>query len=255
MDYNDPAFRQFLNKFAEKSPWLKTAQALAALREESPLPPHELQLNLGLFLNADVLAKILFLHELYRKILPVHGAIVEFGVRWGQDLALFEMFRNIHEPHNVTRRIVGFDSFEGFPSVHHKDGTADQVFAGNYPVTTGYDEFLAKLLSFHQSSSLRRNPFELVRGDATETFERYLESHPETVIALAYFDFDLYEPTKRCLELLMDRVTKGSVIGFDELSADVFPGETVALREVLGLSTYGIRQLQIFPRASFVVID
>jgi hypothetical protein len=255
MNIDDPDFQQYLAKFKEASPRFETALALARLREESPLPLHELQMNLGLFLSGDVLARILFMHELYQRILPVHGAIVEFGVRWGQNLALFEMFRDIYETHNVTRKIIGFDTFEGFPSVHKEDGTSEQAFVGNYPVTAEYEKFLAKILAFHQSNSLRLNPFELVKGNASETFEQYLETHPETVIALAYFDFDLYEPTKRCLELLQDRVTKGSVIGFDELSAEVFPGETVAVREALGLSAYSIQQLAVYPRASFVVIE
>ena len=130
MDINDQEFRGFLTKFVADSPRFKAATALAAFREESPLPPHELQMNLALFLSSDVLARILFMHELYKKILTVHGAIVEFGVRWGQDLALFEMLRDMHEPHNVTRKILGFDTFEGFPSVHEKDGDSDRVSSG-----------------------------------------------------------------------------------------------------------------------------
>ena len=111
------------------------------------------------------------------------------------------------------------------------------------------------MLAFHQSYSVHHNPFELIKGDACHTFQQYLQAHPETIIALAYFDFDLYEPTKVCLELLMDRVTKGSVIAFDELSADVFPGETVAVREALGLASHSIQTSPLFPRPAFVVIE
>jgi hypothetical protein len=46
---------------------------------------------------------------------------------------------------------------------------------------------------------------------------------------------DLYEPTKVCLEMLKDDMVKGSVIGFDELNLPAFPGETIAVKEVLGL--------------------
>jgi hypothetical protein len=42
----------------------------------------------------------------------------------------------------------------------------------------------------------------LVVGSATETITQYLEQHPETVIALAYFDTQLYEPTPYCLEAI-----------------------------------------------------
>jgi len=37
------------------------------------------------------------------------------------------------------------------------------------------------------------------KGDASVEM-KYLYDNPETIIALAYFDFDLYQPTKKCLE-------------------------------------------------------
>lgn len=42
---------------------------------------------------------------------------MEFGVRWGQNLALFESFRGIYEPYNYNRKIVGFDelNYNKFP--------------------------------------------------------------------------------------------------------------------------------------------
>ena len=61
------------------------------------------------------------------------------------------------------------------------------------------------------------DPDELVKGDAPEGLRKYLDAHPETIVAFAYFDMDLYEPTRECLEILKDYTTKGTVIGFDEL--------------------------------------
>jgi hypothetical protein len=49
--------------------------------------------------------------------------------------------------------------------------------------------------------------------------EAYLNDNPQTVVALAYFDLDLYPPIKTCLELIFDRVPKGGVLGFDELNS------------------------------------
>jgi hypothetical protein len=61
----------------------------------------------------------------------------------------------------------------------------------------------------------------------------YLENNPETIIAFAYFDFDLYEPTKICLEAILPHSTKGAIIGFDEINSHIFPGETKALMKFL----------------------
>ena len=74
--------------------------------------------------------------------------------------------------------------------------------------------------------------------------EKYLNDHPETIISFAYFDFDVYEPTKKCLELIKPHLTKGSIIGFDELNDPDFPGETVALKESLGLNNVSIKRSQ-----------
>lgn len=72
---------------------------------------------------------------------------------------------------------------------------------------------------------------------------------------MAYFDFDLYEPTKKCLEAIQPYLTKGSVIAFDELNTPEFPGETIALREVLGLSRYSIRRDPLNPLTSYIIVE
>jgi hypothetical protein len=74
-------------------------------------------------------------------------------------------------------------------------------------------------------------------------------------VAFAYFDFDIYEPTKKCLELLKPHLTKGSIIGFDELLDPQFPGETVALRETLGLHNVAIKRMPYCGIQSYVIVE
>lgn len=75
------------------------------------------------------------------------------------------------------------------------------------------------------------------------------------MIAFAYFDFDLYEPTKRCLEIIRPRLTKGSVIGFDELNDPDSPGETIALMEVFGLPSVRVKRFPYASRVSYIVVE
>ncbi len=222
-----------------------------------PIPPNELLTNLGLFMNRQSLSRILFMHELYQRIIPVNGIIIEFGVRWGQNLALFSSFRGIYEPYNYNRKVVGFDTFTGFPSVSEEDGNHPINTVGAYGVTPDYETYLDEVLGYHEMESPIKHikKYEIIKGDATVTLPEYLQEHPETVIALAYFDFDLYEPTRRCLELIKDYVTRGSVIGFDELNTPAAPGETKALKEVYGLNHYSIRRTTLTPCPSFIVIE
>jgi hypothetical protein len=218
-----------------------------------PIEGQEKLWNLGLFISRQSLARMLFMYELYQKCVGVHGVVMEFGVRWGQNLALFSNFRGMLEPFNYNRKIIGFDTFAGFPSVSEKDLTKSQV--GDYAVPPGYEDYLKQLLSYHESESPipHIKKFELVKGDATVTLKEYLAKHPETIISLAYFDFDIYKPTLECLRMIKPHLTKGSVLGFDELNYDEFPGETIALREVFGTNQLKIRRSPLSPLQSYAI--
>lgn len=228
---------------------------LAARLRSAAIPDGELLDNLGLYLTRQTLSRILFMQKLYEMIVPVHGVVMEFGVRWGQNMALFSVLRGLYEPFNYNRRVIGFDTFEGFPSVDVEDGAA--VRKGDYAVSAGWKEELESILAFHEQNAPipHKRKFELVQGDATKTLPAYLAAHPETMIALAYFDFDLYRPTRDCLEAILPYLTKGSVLAFDELNCPEFPGETQAVREVLGLSRYAIRRDPNNPLVSYAVIE
>lgn len=224
------------------------------LLKNSPIPADEQLANLGVFLNSKNLGRLLFFHEIYKRVVPHHGVVMEFGVRWGQTLAVLSALRGLFEPYNRHRKIIGFDTFEGFKGVSAVDGTRTRCEDGAYAVSPGYEAFLDRLLSLHDEQNplnhLRK--FELVKGDASLTVPAYLKAHPETIVSLAIFDFDIYAPTKAALEALVPHLAVGSVLVFDELCDDLFPGETVALREVLGLRNLRIQRLPFASRVSFV---
>jgi hypothetical protein len=225
--------------------------------KECPIPDNEIFSNLGLFLSRQNLSQLLFVNEIYQQILDVHGVIMEFGVRWGRNMALYESMRGIYEPFNHNRKIIGFDTFEGFPSVDEKDGKSDIIKVGAYNVTDNYEQYLAGILDYHEQESpiSHIKKYELVKGDAVTSIQQYLERNPQTIVAFAYFDFDIYEPTVACLNAIKDRLTKGSIIGFDELNHKDYPGETLALKEVLGLDRYQIRHSKFSPTQSYIVIE
>ena len=222
-----------------------------------PIPNAELLENLGLFVSKADFSNMLYIHELYKKQLDIHGIIIEFGVRWGRNLALFETFRGIYEPFNWNRKIVGFDTFKGFSSVSDKDGNADIASVSSYNVTKNYELYLEKILDLHEQEGviLNRKGYELIKGDASIKIKDYLYKHPETIISLAYFDMDIYKPTKECLKIIQKHLTKGSIVAFDELNFDIFPGETIALKEVFGLDKYKLIHTQYSSTRSYLIID
>lgn len=246
-----------VNASASSSEEQKRRLEFVEMMARCPIPSAERIANQGLFLNRQTLSRILFFEKLYQKIVPVHGVIMEFGVRWGQNLALFTMFRGIHEPYNLSRRLIGFDTFAGFPSVDPRDGAGAAVQVGGYGVTEGYQDYLSPLLTYHEAecplSHLRK--FELVKGDASETVPEYLKKHPETVIAFAYFDMDIYKPTRDVLLAIKPHLTRGAILGFDEVNNVHFPGETVALQEVFGISNVALQRDPLAPSPCWMVWD
>lgn len=213
--------------------------------------------NLGLYMRSSVVAKFLYLDELYRLIVGTPGVIFEFGVWWGQNLALLESLRAVYEPYNHTRTIVGFDTFTGYPSITPTDGTSPYAKPGAYATGELYEDYLTQLLDYHEQENVLSHlkKYRIVKGDVAQTAPAYLKEHPETIVALAYFDLQLYEPTKAVLESIKPYLTRGSVIALDELNSRDFPGETVALREVWDLDSVRIQRSRYLPDRSYIVIE
>jgi len=228
-----------------------------ALFKSSLLPDDEILPNLGLFLTSKALSRILFFYEIYKKIIHTHGIIIEFGVRWGQTLSIMSALRGIFEPFNRHRKIVGFDTFDGLKGISKKDGELSKCKDGSFSVTPGYEDYLDRILSMQEKlnpmSHLKR--YELVKGDAVKTIPEYLKRHPETIISLAIFDFDIYAPTKAALEAIKPHLCKGSILVFDELCDDILPGETIALRETWGLNNVRLQRFPMTARISYLEVE
>lgn len=224
-------------------------QRLFDLFKGRPMNDEELLVNLGLYMRSGALAKILFLDELYQKVIGIPGHIMEFGVWWGQSITTFENLRAIHEPYNHQRRIVAFDTFTGYPEVGDKDKRSDIISEGVYQVNQGYEKYLEELVDFHEKENVTSQikKHEVVKGDVRETLPGWLNNNPQAFVSLAFFDMALYDPTKAALEAIFPRLIKDSVIAFDELNHKDYPGETQAAMEILGSSGFKIENSKILP--------
>lgn len=236
---------------------LERREMFARMLLSTQIPSDQILSNLGLYLNSKTLSRILFMNHIYKQIVSVMGVVMEFGTHWGSNLALFSALRGIYEPFNRHRKIIGFDTFEGFLDIDAKDGNSDLMRPGHLKLPEDYEKYLDKVMEFHE----KENPishikkYQICKGDASIELPNYLSEHPETVIALAYFDFDIYKPTRTCLELVKGRLVKGSVIGFDEINDHDSPGETQALMEVFGLNNVRLKRLPYTSRTSYFVYE
>jgi len=232
-------------------------QRLIELFRNCPIPHDQLMTNLPLFIRSSALAKVLYIDELYRLITDIPGVIIEFGSWWGANLVLFENLRAVHEPYNHQRKVIGFDTFTGYSVPGEQDGNDVLVANGAYSTGETYIKYLEELLHYHETENTLPHiqKFQLVGGDATRTIGEYFKAHPETIVALAYFDMQLYEPTKACLEAIKPHLIQGSVIAMDELAASEFPGETLAYREAIGLERFRLSRSRYLPDRCYAIVS
>jgi hypothetical protein len=204
------------------------------------------------------IARFLVKYEIFKLSLPANGSVIECGVFAGGGLLSWAHFSAILEPYNHSRRVIGFDTFSGFPGIHEKDtahGSSEHLHAGAF----GTDETIMQEIEHLAALHDRNRPLghipkvELVPGDACATIPRYVAENPHLLISLLYLDFDIYAPTKAALDHLYPRVVKGGVIAFDELNCADFPGETLALIETLDLREVRLCRFPFDPYISYFI--
>ena len=242
------------SKASEKQ--LEQQKILRELFQDRPMDDEQLLICLGLFMRSSALTKILFVNEAYQLILNQPGIIVEFGTWWGQNITLFENLRAIYEPFNQSRRVIGFDTFEGYPEISSKDKPSETIKVGGYAVAKHYKEYLEKLIDCHEKNNVLAavKKHELVEGDVSKTAPAYFKENDGSIIALAYFDMALYEPTKAALEAILSSLVPGSVIMLDELNNYDYPGETLAFKEVFKDIPYRVQKSQFMTDRTFIII-
>jgi len=200
-------------------------------------------------------ARFLTRTEIFKQILHVNGAIIECGVFNGAGLFSWSQLSNIYEPTNHTRRIIGFDTFEGFPEVDARDNAGDIEWKQGDMHGSSVEQLQLSIDKYNAERHLSHiNNMMLVKGDFMKTADDFLANNTHTLIALLYLDFDLYEPTKKALELFLPRMPKGAIIAFDELNCESHPGETLAFLEALDIRTAELKRSPIDPWISYLTL-
>lgn len=236
---------------------IEARQRLFRLFKQRPMTDEDLLVNLAMYMRSGSLAKLLFLNEIYQKIIDIPGSILEFGIWMGASTITFENLRAVYEPYNYQRRIVAFDTFQGYCGISGADVRSELIEEGVYTVSENYEKYLGELLAYHEQENVMSHVKKhvLIKGDAGITCPAYLNDNSHLLVALAYFDMALYEPTLKCLKAIEPRLIKGSVLVFDELCHPDYPGETKAVLEVMGSRNYKINRSRFLPDRSYLVID
>lgn len=164
--------------------------------------------------------KALCLQELVSR--APDGVIVECGVASGWSLGLLGMIS--------SKKIYGFDSYEGFPEGSPKDApTFDPEHKWKYKLMT--EKIVEEnLLSIGISMTDLGTRIVLKKGFFPASFDGFNER-----VSLVHIDVDLYQSYKDALEFFLPLLEKGGFLAFDEydLENDLekWPGAKIAIDE------------------------
>jgi len=218
--------------------------------------------NFELFTHRRHLARFICRYELFKKILNTEGSIIECGVYNGSGILSFAKLSEIFEPYSIKRKIIGFDSFEGFLDTKNKK---DQNIKRKNPLLKKnkfkVDDKKFKAINraikeFNKERYLDQfQKVELVKGDAVKTIPKYLKENKHLIVALLFIDFDLYKPCKVALKNFLPRMANGSILAFDEINNSGWPGETSALIEELSdLRKVKIEKFHFDSNISYIIL-
>ncbi|MCE3046682.1 TylF/MycF family methyltransferase [Helicobacter kayseriensis] len=189
------------------------------------------------------------------------GSIIECGVHWGGGIMAFAKLCAGFDILGNDRKVIGFDTFEGFPHLNENDQKSiihQELKVGGFQSFAKIEDELQDCIEeFNRDILLPQyKKIQLIKGDACLTIPEYITNNPHTIISLLYLDFDLYEPTKVALEYLAPRVIKGGIIAFDELNDENWPGETIATLEYFkNFNNCKIQRFEFASNISYMVIE
>lgn len=202
----------------------------------------------GFYLTSPVqrIAKLCAHFELYKSISGLPGAVIECGVYKGASLVRWASFRDMLET-PWSRPVVGFDAFGAFPR-NDKHSPQDLDFIKGFEQDGG-DGLSASQLERYLTVKGLSN-VSLIPGDIIQTLPRYLDSNPQTKVALLHIDVDVYAPSKVILEQLYDRIVPGGLLVLDDYST--VEGETRAVDEFFHGKDVRIEKLPFATIPAFV---
>lgn len=213
--------------------------------------------NFPKYVRRQNLTRFMALYEVFKRAQPVKGSIIECGVFHGFGVMSWAKLSAILEPVNLTRRIYGFDSFAGFPSLAEMDKSETSCHVREGDLFADSKAEIEELVRINDSTRFLGHipKVKLIQGDATKTIPQFIQEHPHILVSLLFMDFDLYEPTKVALEHFVPRMPRGAILAFDELDNPLWPGETQAMLAHFRGRIPKIERLEFDPYIGFAVLD
>lgn len=222
-----------------------------------PATDIEKERSLGLFLRGSLLARIFAITDIYKQIVALPGAILDIGTWRGQTAVICENLRAIFEPLHFNRRIICFDTFDGYEGFSEKDKATDLHKDGTYGVGgKGYAEFLSKLLVLHEKSNAmgeNHGKHRVIAGDCRKTIPDFFKENSHECVSLAFFDVNAYDPTEESFKAVWKRLVPGGIAAFWQLTRNSIPAEGMVYAEkILGKYAHKIQRCETYPGLCYI---
>ena len=229
-----------------------------AMMQNYQASDEEKERSLGLFLRGSLLARIFAIADIYRQIVDIPGAVLDVGTWRGQTAVLCENLRAIFEPLHFNRRIVCFDTFEGYKGFSDKDKATELHRDGTYALSgSDYAEFLRQLLVLHeQANAMGHNhgKHRVEKGDCRETIPQFFTNNPHEYVALSFFDVNSYEPTAEAFERIWARTVPGGIAAFWQLTRNTIPAEArVYAEKILPDVPHTLKRSATYPGLCYLI--
>ena len=219
---------------------------------------YEKERSLGLFLRASLLARFLGVSDLYKIIIGKPGCILDLGTWRGQTAVLCENYRAIYEPLHLNRRIIAFDTFDGYVGFSDIDKSTPTHQDGTYKSGgTDYANYLSDLLVMHEQANAMghlTHKHQVLQGDIRKTLPRFFNDNPSEIVSLAFFDLNSYAPTEEAFHQVWQRLIPGGVVAFWQLTRKEIPAEgRFYSNEVLNKIKHEIRTASTYPGLCYII--
>ncbi len=173
--------------------------------------------------TAEARTNINIIKKLFEKTIKLEGDIAECGVFRGNSIVPMGLY--VKEM-NLTKKVYGFDSFEGFDDsitidleLGGQDNAQKEIGGFN---ATSLGGVVHKIKLFSLESHIK-----LIPG----YFQNTLSHLNENTFSFVHLDCDIYTSYKVCLEFFYPRLTRGGIILFDEYNDPPWPGYNKAIDE------------------------
>lgn len=240
---------------------LEARRELFALMHDYPGTPEETERSLGLFLRGSMLARVFAIAEIYQRIVQLPGVVLDIGTWRGQTAVICENLRAIYEPLHFNRRIYALDTFDGYQGFSERDKATSLHRNGTYGVGgQAYADLLRRLLSLHERSNAmgekNHGKHQVIEGDCMQTLPELFAREAHEVVALAFFDVNAVQPTEKAFAIVWERLVKGGVVAFWQLTRSATPAEGMVYASTIMKScAHTLHRCATYPGLCYLVKD